>query len=233
MSERKRYQIDSTQDLFKVTIDKDLHYTPVPEELSNPIFEKLQKEKPIFNGTMMCVKEFGPQGLKTYSISFKEFLASRTLKEPYHYIHKPLGVSGWILHRDKVLIGIRSENVLTYTNYYELVPSGGVDERAIEGNSLNFKKSLFCEFIEETGMDRNYIESITPKLLIYCMEELLFDICQEIKLFDHVDVDCETGNEEYKQLFWVPKADLKEFLEDHRENLVPTSLAIIEENLLP
>ncbi len=217
---------------FKVILESVPNLVTIPETFQDEVFTKASESKPLFNGTLICLKNFSPKLITTYTLSFKEYLAANHLPG-YPHKHKPLAVSGWILHRDRVLLGVRSRNVLFFPGFLELVPSGGIDGRAIsENGDVHYEKALIAEFEEETGMSPDAIERITPETLIFCKSKSLFDICQSIHLDSSKEIDCDVSNEEYSKLFWVPLKELEEFISEPDQKIVPTSLALIKDKIL-
>ena len=215
---------------FKALIEENPHNLNIPDKIADEIFEVASQGKPLFNGTLVCVKNFTPSLITGYTVSFKEFLASYHLG--YRGVHKPLAVSGWVKHIDRILFGIRSEKVLFSPKLLELVPSGGVDDSAIENGVINFETALINEFEQETGLFIDVIKSIRPEMIIYCKEKYLYDICQSIILKEDEDVYCDDFNDEYSDLFWVPIREIKDFIEENKHKVHPTTLAIIESKIL-
>lgn len=220
-------KIDSS---LQVLLEESPHDIEIPEKIADEIFEIASQDKPLFNGTLVCVKNFSPPLITGYTVSFKNFLASYHLG--HRNLHHPLAVSGWVRHGDKVLFGIRSEKVLFSPKLIELVPSGAIDEASIEGNSINFEYALINEFEQETGLLQDVIESIKPELIIYCKEKCLYDICMSIALKTDEDVYCDDFNDEYSDLFWVPINEIKPFAEENKDKLNPTTAAILKTKFL-
>ncbi len=215
---------------FKVVLEENPHKINFPNGFEDMVFEKACQKKPLFNGTLVCVKDFAPQIITTYTVTFKEFLASHHLG--YSRLHHPLAVSGWIIHRGHILFGVRSEKVLFSPCKLELVPSGGVDESAIEGNAINFEYALINEFEQETGLLLDDVESIKPELMVFSREKQIYDICQSITLKDDQDMYCDKSNDEYSEFFWVPIDQINTFVERNIKKLQVTTLAIIQAKLL-
>ncbi len=217
---------------FKVILESVPNLVTIPETFQDEVFSRAAESKPLFNGTLVCLKNFSPKLITTYTLSFKEYLAANHLPN-YPHKHKPLAVSGWVIHRERVLLGIRSKLVLFFPGFLELVPSGGIDGRAISQNGeVHYEKALVAEFEEETGMSSDAIERITPETLVFCKSKSLFDICQSIHLYPSEEIDCDASNEEYSKLFWVPLKELEEFILEEGQKIVPTSLALIKGKIL-
>lgn len=217
---------------FKVILEEAPDVPLIPEAFSNALFEKASENKPLFDGTLVCVKDFSSKLVSTYSISYKEYLASNHFPN-YPHSHKPLAVSGWILHKERLLFGVRSNHVLQFSGDLELVPSGGIDSNSILDNQeVHYQRALEIEFEEETGMSSQVIERIEPEGLLYCPMSSLYDICQSIHIHPEQEIDCDASNEEYSKLFWVPLNELKLFVEENKSKIIPTSLALIQNKIL-
>lgn len=215
---------------LKVLLKENPHDLVIPEKLANEIFEVASQGKPLFNGTLVCVNSFTPSLITGYTVTFKDFLASYHLG--YRGLHKPLAVSGWVRHLDKILFGIRSEKVLFSPKLLELVPSGGVDDSAIENDTINIQTALINEFEQETGLLMDVIKTIKPEMIVYCKEKCLYDICQSIVLKEDEDIYCDDFNDEYDDLFWVPIHEINDFIKENKDKVHPTTLAIIESKIL-
>lgn len=220
-------KIDSS---LQVLLEESPHDIEIPEKIADEIFQVACQDKPLYNGTLVCVKSFSPQLITGYTVSFKNFLASYHLG--YRNLHHPLAVSGWVRHGDKILFGIRSEKVLFSPKLIELVPSGGVDDSAIEGNKINFEYALITEFEQETGLLQDVIESTRAELIVYCKEKCLYDICMSMVLKSDEDIYCDDFNDEYTDLFWVPINEVKSFAEENKDKLNPTTAAILKAKFL-
>lgn len=230
MSIHESLNVRYIQSDLQVVLEDSPHDIIIDEKIADEVFEKACQEKPLFNGTLICVKKFDAKIITTYPVSFKEFLACHHLG--YKNAHQPLAVSGWVRHQDKVLFGIRSNKVLFSPLQIELVPSGGIDDAAIENTSINYQYALVSEFEQETGLLSDVIESIKPQLIIYCKEKSLYDICMSIVLKPEADIYCDPYNDEYDQLFWVPINEIAAFVEENKLKMNSTSLAIIYAKIL-
>lgn len=232
MLNARPYTFQEINSDFKVKVEEKPLFPEIPEGFTRSLFEKISNEKPIFDGTLFCVQHITSKLIKAYPLSYKEYIASSSYPQ-YPHKHKPLAVSGWIVHRDRILLGQRSEKVFQFPGWIELIPSGGIDGRSLLTNKeIHFKRALEIEFEEETGMPAELIEHIQPESLVYCKEQNLYDICMSIHLYSDKWIDCDVSNEEYTQLFWVPLRSLKEFVEGNKKRMIPTSLALIENKVL-
>ncbi len=210
--------------------------TPPAEGIPDPEFaeknfRRIQKEKPIFDGTLLCLRTLTEDHISAYPLSFKEYLACSQLKK--NSAHAPLAVSGWIIHRRRILIGLRSDEVHTYSRYFELVPSGGIDSKVIRNQTVCYQQALLNELEEETGIPKEQVLRTEPHFILYSPKDHLYDICMFIEIRPEVSLPCDLSSHEYQHLLWVPMQELKAFVKERRDRFVPTSLAILELKIFP
>lgn len=207
-------------------------FPEIPQSFVDSIFERYSNPNALYDGTLICAHPENPLEKEAYSISYKQYLASRCYPN-YEFEHQVFAVSGYILFQDQVLFGVRSEDVLSYSGYLELVPSGGLDERVIlENQEVSFEQALRHEFEEETSFSCSFIEKITPKGLIYCSGHKLYDICCEIQLKKEAPIDASPSSEEYTDFFWIPLNKLETWVQKNADRILPTSHVILKQNLL-
>lgn len=224
--------IDASESLI-VKIDQKPHLPEISNALMDDIFDQMAREKPIFDGTLLCVSSFCIDSLKVYELSYKEYLASKFLKN-YPLRHRVLAVSAWTYYKGHVLFGRRSKQVTFYSGYLELVPSGGVDASAAdEQKVVHYQKALLNEFEEETGLSLDLVDKVKVEGIYFCRSQSIFDICHSIHLSDESEIEVEKQNPEYDELFWVPLEKLKDFQRKNHPNILPLSSILIEQRILP
>lgn len=180
--------------------------------------------------------EIGPSQVKIFAnfIEYKYFYAQRKRIDLDLGI-RPIGVSGIIfLEQDFdcfVVFAQRSEQVTEYPGLYELVPSGNIDkEYSYSNRVIDYRSKLLSEFVEETGLSRNYVRDISEFAFILDTNHNVFDVCCKITL----EVKKETlfngllDSEEYKNPMFISTKDLGKFINENKKTIVPTSLAILE-----
>ncbi|MBA3815436.1 MAG: NUDIX domain-containing protein [Parachlamydiaceae bacterium] len=198
--------------------------------------EKEQRKEQLFNGKVLSLVEYSPDGrLVAEFIEYKYFLAY--VQEPS--LRKKLGIKpislSCITRTSKaVLVGQRSEVVMQYPLWFELVPSGGIDAGSIEGEKgerINVIEQALRELEEETGYLAEVVQQATPFALVYDSNTAMYEVCVEIVL--HSDKVNPKVNQslpptfEYDVLKWVYKADMPAFIQQHSENFVPLSLHLL------
>lgn len=191
---------------------------------------------PLYNDLLFVVDSF----------SVKEgeiFITGAYIEYKYYYAQRKgfeiginsLGVSGLILlkHKSKehLVFAKRSEDVTSYPGYYELIPSGGIDADGLQPDgNIDYQKVLRKEFVEETGVDVSYIQNIYAIGLIHDSFESVYDICcvVETSVDYSVMLNSIQSSREYYAPELIPLDSAKDFIDTHKESIVPTSKAFIE-----
>ena len=56
----------------------------------------------------------------------------------------------------------RAESITEYPGFLELVPSGSIDKECADTNGVvDYKFKLLSEFVEETGLSKEYVKKIS------------------------------------------------------------------------
>ena len=145
-----------------------------------------------------------------------------------------IGVSGiTIIHENDseyVLFSSRSSKTTEYPNFLELVPSGNIDESALKNDGyIDYSSKLIGEFVEETGLNKSYIQKIEPKFLVFDKKNQVYDVCCRILISDsrnHI-IEAFQNVSEYEKPILIPLNSLSEFVSENFHKIVPTSLAIL------
>lgn len=147
---------------------------------------------------------------------------------------KQIGVSGITIINENnskyVLFSSRSSQTTEYPNFLELVPSGNIDESVLNNDGhIDYSSKLISEFVEETGLDKSYIQKIEPKFLVFDKRHQVYDICCQILISDsrnHIIKSFENISE-YEKPILIPLSSLSKFVSENFHKIVPTSLAIL------
>ncbi len=147
---------------------------------------------------------------------------------------KQIGVSGITLisdgNNEYVLFSSRSSDNTEYPNFLELVPSGNLDNSSLRSDGkIDFSSKLIEEFIEETGLEKNYIQEIKTLFLVIDNVNQVFDICCEIKICSSKSHIIETFQKvsEYGKPELVLLSSLSDYVKKNHERIIPTSHAIL------
>ncbi len=204
------------------------------------IWQKILKEKgkKLFNGTLPNFIRVNKKGYKikiaAHFIEYKQFIAQR--KHPDLKLGiRPIGVSGIIVLKENsknyIVFARRTNNVTEYPGFLELVPSGSIDKKYADANGvIDFQSKLLAEFVEETGLSKDYVKDISGFALVLDMDHQVYDVCCKILLKAKKDLVAKkfSGSKEYQAPVFVSINDLGKFIREKADIIVPTSMAIIE-----
>lgn len=235
---------------YRIIAVGDITVTAVPQsaELKKKLSRKsehietawaaLSRTRPLFNGAMLNIasvtKTDGHIVIGAHSVSYKDFLAERN--DPSLKLGiRPIGVSGLLLVKDAqgleyAVFASRKASVTQWPGRLELVPSGSIDARHITpSGSVAYEAQIREELSEEVGVEAKNVKTITGFALVYDAQERVYDICCTIELSLRKE-DLEkifTDSVEYEKPLYIPYKDIDAFIALHKEEIVPTSLALL------
>ncbi|MCB1155432.1 MAG: hypothetical protein H6684_15335 [Deltaproteobacteria bacterium] len=228
------WELDDTYELHIRERDLDL---TVPEKIH---IEQLWKEEiarrngHLFNNPLLVFEEM--EGTHVYAryIEYKQYigiLRDRNLRKRFPIY--PLGVSGLLVGEDFILFGRRAEHVTLYPGWWELAPAGVIDKTHLGGDGrVNFIGQLLEELHEETGLAANSIAQTRPLALILDKKENTYDLCVELQCNLTAEDMAPPGepltSHEYTAMACVAKDGVGQFVAEHREGIIPTSVAMLE-----
>ena len=197
------------------------------------IFWNLEiKNKPhLFNRKAFCFKnltiEKNTAIISGNFIDYKIIIADRKLKSLNLF---QVGVSGICITNEsepRILFSKRGKSTTEYSDFWELAPSGNLDTSVLgDDSTISYKDQLISEFLEETNLSSDVISKITPFCLIRDNHNHVYDICCKIELDLHSKI--HFSNSEYISSILVSYSDLPNFIQKNSQNIVPTSLGILE-----
>lgn len=197
----------------------------------------IEKGGKLFNGTLPNFVSVNQERERVeilgHFIEYKQFLAQRKRPDLKLGI-KPIGVSGIIVLKDRgddyVVFAKRSNNITEYPGFLELVPSGSIDKECVDANGVvNYQCKLLSEFIEETGLSKEYVKEISGFAFVLDMVHNVYDICCEILLEMKKELITQKfSSKEYSAPVFVALNNLDSFIEANVKSIVPTSMALIE-----
>ncbi len=191
--------------------------------------ELIRTEDKLFNGQILSAEEFDGKQLIGHFVEYKQYLAQ--LRDPSladELNIKPICVCGHTTAGDYILIGLRSNYVTDYANYFELVPAGGIDPLAIINNRIDIRKQIQIELKEESGIEASMVQSIVPTFIIQYMESCTYEIVSKIELDPAARNWVGERDGEYTEIMWIAKRDVKAFVEQHRKQMIPLSIQILD-----
>lgn len=133
----------------------------------------------------------------------------------------PLAVNGITRCNGRLLAGLRSPDVVSYPNTWELAPSGGVDPGSAQGCRLDIKQGVLKELYEETGITVSDVLRAQPIAAVkdwggHALEVVFLIDVREV-VFEHF----EPPIDEYRDFVWLLPDEWELFAETHR--VVPMS----------
>jgi hypothetical protein len=195
--------------------------------------EQAQRGASLFNGTLLSVVSHTSERIEAGITEYRRFVAQR--RDPALFAElkaRPLAVSGLTRCRDGIIFGRRSKTSTQDAGRWELVPSGGVDGRAVQpGGSVSLTRQLMEELREEVGCSSAAVTFAEPFLLVEDTETGVVDIGIDLVL--DLDADSVLGahrgaTDEYNLLRIVPVSELAQFVAQAEPPVVEVSLALLE-----
>lgn len=137
-----------------------------------------------------------------YISKYRYFLA-RFMDPSIQMTVTPLCVSGITLDAKERTLAARRGDVTEYPGLLELVPSGGIEVANVIAGRANYEMQILDELMEETGITRSAVTTVSPYCLIYDSAHGVVDLGCAIRLLpEFKDVLQQSGNSEY-QVFQV------------------------------
>lgn len=124
----------------------------------------------------------------------------------------------------------RADNITEYPGFLELVPSGSIDKECVGASGVvDYQSKLLAEFIEETGLSKEYVKEISGFAFVLDVGHNVYDICCKILLETSKEIVAQRfRSKEYHAPVFVAMNDLGSFVKENVDSIVPTSMAIIE-----
>jgi hypothetical protein len=215
----------------------ELHWQPdEPQyhpDLVRQAEEKWQTRPPqVFNGSLFVHQ-------RTEVTADKTTLHGAFTGYKYYYAQKqgipfgiePIGVSGFIVADNHLVIARRSPHVTAYPNKLELVPAGTIDRSvAQDDGTVDFIQKMREEFHEEVGLPLDVIQSVQPIGVFYDIEDGIYDVvCRlEVQAAAQDILTSLQRSDEYDAPLLLPVSDVRHWMQVHQSDLLPTSTAILE-----
>ena len=194
--------------------------------------EQAKRAAPLFNGELLSVVSIAPPRIEACVAEYRCFIAQRGDTSLSAQLRvRPLAVSGLLRCRDGVVFGRRAATSTQDAGRWELVPSGGVDRRALwPDGRVDVVGHLVDELHEEIGCAPTAVTSAEPFLLVEDIASGVVDIGIDLALdLDAASVLAAHGGatNEYDALKVVKVSDVAGFVEQADAPLVEVSLALL------
>src|SRR4030095_2256068 len=236
----KEYEIIGLGDISLRCLNKDLFHPAVDKEML-PYIDRVwgdalhKSGSKLFDGSLFNFESFTVEKdtmvVNGSFINYKYFWVQKNKNLDLNIT--PLGISGMLLieinKKYVVAFAKRTSVNLQYPGYFELIPSGGIDDRGGR-EEINYHDILKDELHEEAGIDRTMINSISTLGLIFDLRDKVYDIACVIRsrvTKKEIEVFIQNSSE-YEDVRLVNIYDIQNFLETNRGCVVPTSICILE-----
>ena len=236
-----KYEIvESDSCIINVKPSKKI-FPPSTQKKINNTWNKLQKDRKIklSNRKVLILNSiFIKRGVSYVSSEFIDYknIISNRINSEINLNLEQIGTSGIILFKNNrsyyTIFSKRSKHVTEYPNYFELVPSGNINQKMITEKKLKFHLHLIDEFLEETGLTSKHITSFSFLCIIKDKKNSVYDICNIIELnIDKNIILKYWKSSEYSKPIFVPISSLPNFIKKNHTKIVPTSIGIIDNYL--
>ncbi len=173
--------------------------------------------------------------LRVHFIEYKAFLAKR-INPKLPLPVQPVGVCGlcvgYIDDSPAVLMARRAEDVTQYPGYWEMVPSGTLDESCTgEDGTIDCARKITEEFTEETGLPASCVQACRSVALICDTQENNYDVCFIFQVDSGYAMKTRQRailSREYVEPMWVPVAEIDSKLKSLGGRVVPVSAGLLE-----
>ncbi|MBF0447939.1 MAG: hypothetical protein HQL67_07050 [Magnetococcales bacterium] len=257
----------------RLLVVNDRHWqeriAPYQEEIESVWRHQCQIRGNLFNGRILNFIDLNPAEagwvLRGHFVDYQVLLAKQFL--PHLPVDlAPIAVSGLTclqLHsaqpahpvdaasrvepidRRWILVARRARWVTHYPGFYELVPSGGVDESRLnrQTGELDYLGKLKEEFAEESGFNLNlavdpmhrrqfpYFDQCSELGVVFDPQINCYDLCATLEATGTTlpPLEKKPGHDgEYEDFSWIEVGATESFIAEHRQWIVPTSLALLD-----
>lgn len=198
-----------------------------------------QKERgdALVNGTILNLDKYTltkeQLDIECSLVEYKYYFSQKIGKIPLGIT--PLAVSGitYIEENSAVeentnthfYIGRRSPKVTQYPNFFELIPSGSIDQNSLskESDNIDYMKQLYIELAEELGAEQADVKSSAAFCLIYDSQDKVYDIGIKLALFSMGTFNT-SKSDEYNNIRLISLESLE--AEIIKGDVVPTSKSL-------
>jgi HAD superfamily hydrolase (TIGR01509 family) len=233
-----KYEIMESKSCFVTVKPSKNIISPNMQKRINQTWNKLQKDRTIklSNDKVLILNSItlkkGIIYISSQFIDYKNVISNR-INPKINLNLIQIGISGIILLKNNnsiyTIFSRRNKNTTEYPNYYELIPSGNINQKPMKNKKLEFNFDLINEFIEETGLNSKYIKKISFLCIIKDKQNFVFDICNIIELnINKKNILKYFKSFEYSKPLFVPISLLPKFIEKNHKKIVPTSIGILD-----
>lgn len=212
----RRVEVIPIQQTVRVIIDPSRRFEP-PADLEAQVLEIWRAEKAVrgealFDGTIFSADVVTSTVIRGHWIPYRYALAGYRHPDLVKAVGVlPVAINGLTRCQGKVLMGLRSPDVVASPNTWELAPSGGVDPEAVDGDHIDVRRSLLQELREETGFYPTDVVDMAPFAAIKDWEGNALELCFWLDLRDDAIDRFNPPIDEYRDFEWVAVSEWDEF----------------------
>lgn len=217
------YDVIPISEDFSIQVVESPALSSADAHAVDAIWEVATQQNPsLFPGTILNGLSYTRNGLVGSWIPYPQaYAAARTTNLAQRLNVRPVAVSGAVWAGRHVLIGQRSVNVTQCPGHLELAPAGGLD-------TDDYRKAILQELLEETGIASHDVAEIRPFALMVPKEAGTIELCLVLTLHSLEPPPLQPKAKEYEQLFWVHIEEVRDFIANANDPVVPLTQYLIK-----
>lgn len=177
-----RFKTISLTPKFQIRIIDDSH---IFEQYENQVEEiwKFRTNKKLHNGVVFHTVSVNEKEIIVSKTSYKYFFAQLQNRNIFEgKLISPLAITARIRANNAYILGQRSSYNTQEPGMIEFVPSGSFDQNTVSGNSLDSKKLVLQEAIEEIGLYEENIKNLNPCFVVLDQKDNVWDLIYDLEL---------------------------------------------------
>ncbi len=201
-----------------------LNVPPYLEERVEAIWrlEKSARGDKLFNGIIFNAVDISSERIVGHWMPYRYALAGYCEPSLGRELGTfPLAVNGITRCQGKLLVALRSPDVVSYPNTWELAPSGGLDPGAVIDGRLDGRRGLLNELAEEVGIKSSEVLCTTAVAAVKDWSGHALELCYIIDVREVVMQHFEPPLDEYQDFLWIRPDEWEDFVA--QQPVVPMS----------
>jgi len=137
----------------------------------------------LFNGKIFAVTNVQEAQIVGRFVEYKQFLAQLRCPELFEELKiEALAVTGTLLAEGGVIWGKREASSTQYPETWELLPSGGLDDKGQNAaGALDLRRQLLDELKQELGLGEESVDLIRPICFVHDAASHLYNFAMELQ----------------------------------------------------
>ncbi|WP_374385326.1 UDP-2,4-diacetamido-2,4,6-trideoxy-beta-L-altropyranose hydrolase [Dongia sp.] len=211
----------------------------IPEEIEQTATTIWQGESErrggdLFNGEIVSVTSINGSKISGRRAEYRWLLAQSRDPSVFQWSQvRPLAVTGLLLCREGIVIGLRSRSVYQFPGLWELAPSGSVDLSTYDqSGAINLQKQLMQELREEIGIEESSVTAVRPLAIASDAHSNVFDVCFKVETdlsWSEIQaISASKASDEYDSLSLLSLEDVPEFIAKNKASITPLTMALLQ-----